>query len=118
MIRCSKIVITAIVMLPLLALLHPVRVFAQPLGIMSQPQQQPQHGALGSSQGRFVFGQISGASGDKFMLDTFTGRLWRISESGEVGLFLDEIPYQTGDGEYSPLPDNGSAPKPKKGKGN
>jgi hypothetical protein len=39
------------------------------------------------------------------MLDTRTGRIWRIAESGEVGLFLRAVPYKTADGEYSPVPE-------------
>jgi hypothetical protein len=39
------------------------------------------------------------------MLDTFTGRLWRVSETGEVGLFLNPVPYRTKEGKYSPFPE-------------
>ena len=60
---------------------------------------------LSSSSGRFVFGQVSGSSKDKFMLDTYTGRLWQIAESGEVGIYLREVPYRV-EKEYSPLPKN------------
>jgi hypothetical protein len=81
-------------------------VFAQPFGIMSQQaQQEPQQKVLSSAQGRFVFGQISDSSKDQFMLDTFTGRLWRVAESGEVGLFLRSVTYRTSEGRYSPLPE-------------
>jgi hypothetical protein len=69
-------------------------------------QQAPQASdqiCLSSASGRFVFGQVSSSSKDKFMLDTDTGRLWQIAESGEVGLFLREVPYRV-DKEYSPLP--------------
>ena len=58
---------------------------------------------LSSASGRFVFGQVSRSSKDKFMLDTHTGRLWQIAESGDVGLYLREVPYRV-DKEYSPLP--------------
>jgi hypothetical protein len=75
------------------------------LGIMpSQPPQKPQPNVLCSAGGRFVFGQISDSAKDQFMLDTLTGRLWRISESGEVGLYLSPVPYRVKDGKYSPLP--------------
>ncbi|MFH0786970.1 MAG: hypothetical protein V2B13_05050 [Pseudomonadota bacterium] len=47
------------------------------------------------------------------MLDTFTGRLWRISETGEVGLFLSPVPYRISKGKYSPLPENVSDLVPK-----
>ena len=68
------------------------------------PQQKIEPKSLSSENGRFVFGQISASSKDKFMLDTWSGRLWRIAESGEVGLFLRAVPYRLGDGEYAPLP--------------
>ena len=59
---------------------------------------------LSSASGRFVFGQVSRSGKDKFMLDTLTGRLWQIAESGDVGHFLREVPYRV-DKKYSPLPE-------------
>lgn len=89
-----------------LLLFLPITVCAQPLGILSpQPQKKSQLGLLSAENGRFVFGQISDSSKDKFMLDTFTGRLWRIAESGEIGLYLTTIPYRTKKGKYTALPD-------------
>ena len=85
------------------------------------PQQKIEPKSLSSENGRFVFGQISASSKDKFMLDTWSGRLWRIAESGEIGLFLRAVPYRLGDGEYAPLPKKLSDPrhegKAKKSKG-
>jgi hypothetical protein len=79
--------------------------WAQPLGIMSQQAQKAPHkGTLYSDKGRFVFGQISDSGKDQFMLDTQTGRLWRISETGRIGLFLQTVPYKSSDGEYRDLP--------------
>ena len=78
---------------------------AQPLGIMSADP-GPQHGVLSSKNGRFVFGQISDSSKDQFMLDTATGRLWQIAESGDVGLYLREVPYRTEKDQYSATPGN------------
>jgi hypothetical protein len=69
------------------------------------PQQKLEPKLLSSDNGRFVFGQISASHKDKFMLDTWSGRLWRIAESGEIGLFLRAVPYRIGDGEYTPLPE-------------
>ncbi len=71
----------------------------------TSPQQKLEPKLLSSENGRFVFGQISASSKDKFMLDTWSGRLWRIAESGEIGLFLRAVPYRIGDGEYTPLPE-------------
>jgi hypothetical protein len=90
----------------LLALFFSVSVGAQPLGILSpQSQQQSQQKILASSKGRFVFGQVSDSSKDQFMLDTSTGRLWRIAEKGDIGIFLRSVPYRNSKGECSPLPE-------------
>jgi hypothetical protein len=79
---------------------------AQPLGILSsQGKQESQKQILSSSEGRFVFGQISDSSKDQFMLDTRTGRLWRISERGDIGIFLSNVPYCIAEGKYSHLPE-------------
>jgi hypothetical protein len=47
----------------------------------------PQARVLQADGGRFVFGQISDFRRDQFMLDTKTGRLWRVVTStvGEPG---------------------------------
>ncbi|MFC1532968.1 hypothetical protein ACFL7M_06345 [Thermodesulfobacteriota bacterium] len=91
-----------------------ISVKAQPIGIMSSQQQKPQHQILSSENGRFVFGQISDSRKDKFMLDTYTGRLWRISESGKIGIYLKPVSYHIADGEYVPIPRNISGPENKK----
>ena len=74
------------------------------------PQQKLEPKLLSSENGRFVFGQISASHKDKFMLDTWSGRLWRIAESGEIGQFLRAVPYRIGDGEYTPLPEKLTIP--------
>ena len=90
-----------------LVLLGSINIYAQPLGLMSQkPQQKSQQKLLSSTNGRFVFGQISNSSKDQFMLDTLTGRLWRIAESGAIGIFLRSVPYRSEDGKCYPLPEN------------
>ena len=92
-------------------------VYAQPLGIgASRAAQQPQVGALSAPNGRFVFGQISGSSKDQFMLDTATGRLWRMGESGKVGIFLKGVPYLDAEGECTLLPDQSMEAGPQKSK--
>ena len=96
--------------LSLLVLFGHVSVFAQPIGIMSPQQEKPRQEILSSTSGRFVFGQISDSSKDKFMLDTVTGRLWRIAETGEEGMFLRAVLYRTGDGKLLPIPENISEP--------
>jgi len=84
--------------------LSSVGVYGQPLGITSQQSKQEIQQVLSCENGRYVFGQISDSSSDQFMLDTLTGRLWQIAESGSVGLYLREVPYRTGRDTYSPIP--------------
>jgi len=79
--------------------LFPISSFAQPF-----EAKYPKGRVLSSPNGRYVFGQISDSSKDQYMLDTWTGRLWRMSENGEVGKFLLPIPYQIEEGKYSYLP--------------
>jgi hypothetical protein len=86
-------------------------VHAQPLGFGPAPQEgEKKTGVLASSSARFVFGQVSDSSKDQFMLDTFTGRLWRIAESGKLGTHLKPVLYCAEDGPCSPVPRDG--PKP------
>ncbi len=88
--------------------------FAQAFGLGQSPAvQKPQPNVLCTPAGRYVFGQVSDSSKDQFMLDTFTGRLWRISETGEVGLFLNPVPYRIKEGKYLPLPDSLPDPEEK-----
>jgi hypothetical protein len=103
MVRFRRVHAMILLLCPLL-LFFASRVQAEPLGLGSQLEKSQQE-VLSSQNGRFVFGQISGSSKDQFMLDTQTGRVWRIAESGEVGLFLRAVPYKTADGEYSPVPE-------------
>jgi len=114
MVRSIKMVIMAMPLF-LLVLVGATGVYAQPLGLgSSKIQQQPQQKVLSSDNGRFVFGQISGSSKDQFMLDTATGRLWRIGESGKLGTFLKAIPYRNAKGECTILPEEISDAAPKK----
>ena len=100
-----------------LVLFGSINIYAQPLGLMSQqPQQKSQQKLLSSANGRFVFGQISNSSKDQFMLDTSTGRLWRIAESGAIGIFLRSVPYRNKDGECTPFPESKSESGSKEGK--
>jgi len=114
MVRSIKMVIMAMPLL-LMVLVGATGVQAQPLGLgSSKIQQQPQQKVLSSDNGRFVFGQISGSSKDQFMLDTATGRLWRIGASGKLGTFLKCIPYRNAKGECTILPEEISDAAPKK----
>jgi hypothetical protein len=103
----NKKILVMILSLFSIVLLGSMNIYAQPLGLMSQkPQEESQQKLLSSATGRFVFGQISNSSKDQFMLDTFTGRLWRIAESGAIGIFLRSVPYRNEDGKCSALPEN------------
>jgi len=113
MIQSIKTVIMAMPLL-LLVLVGATGVYAQPLGLGSSKIQQPQQKVLSAENGRFVFGQISGSSKDQFMLDTATGRLWRIGASGKLGTFLQSIPYRNAKGECTILPEEISDAGPEK----
>jgi len=103
MVRSTK---TAILVIPLslLVLLGATTVCAQPFGLGSPQLRPSQNKILSSENGRFVFGQASNSSKDQFMLDTVTGRLWRIAETGKIGIFLKSVPYLNEKGERSVFP--------------
>lgn len=85
-------------------------------GISTPPPQVPPSGkVLSSTGGRYVFGQISDSSKDQFMLDTQTGRLWRIGESSDVGTHLRSIPYRDEQGKVSAYPAELPEARPKEG---
>ena len=105
MIRYRKIFVIVLALFSLV-LLDSMSLWAQPFGIRSPQPQKSQHQILSSENGRFVFGQVSDSSKDKFMLDTLTGRLWRIAERGKIGIFLMPVSYRTAEGEYSAVPED------------
>jgi hypothetical protein len=52
-----------------------------------------------NGDGRFVFGQINDARADQYMLDTKTGRLWRVVLRADgKGDMLQVVPYGSDDG--------------------
>lgn len=90
----------------LLVLFSATSVYAQ-FGVMKQqPPQESQKAVLSSLQGRYVFGQISDSGQDQFMLDTATGRLWRLTKRSDIGVCLTTVPYRSAEGECSALPEN------------
>jgi hypothetical protein len=92
-----------------LVLLSFVSVWAQPFGVMTQqPPKESQKAVLSSMHGRYVFGQISDSDQDQFMLDTVTGRLWRLTKRSDIGVCLSTVPYRSAEGECSALPENAS----------
>ena len=91
----------------LLVLFSAASVYAQPFGGMKQqPPQESQKAVLSSMHGRYVFGQISDSGQDQFMLDTATGRLWRLTKRSDIGVCLTTVPYRSAEGECSALPEN------------
>lgn len=87
------IAIFATMMLPIAACA------AEPIKVIPPAQQ-----ILKSENGRFVFGQISDWRRDQYMLDTQTGRLWKIVSRnyknpdgtdvpGDGYVVLDIVPY-------------------------
>lgn len=79
---------------------------AQTFDILSKKGgQKPQKQILSSPGGKFVFGQASDSNRDLYMLDTITGRLWKISERGDIGIFLKNIPYCDSEGKCSSTPE-------------
>lgn len=85
--------------------IHAQTASAQPLGLRApQAPQKQQTNILSMQGGRYVFGQVTDSAKDLFMLDTMTGRLWRVSETGEVGVFLNPVPYRAKEGKYTFLP--------------
>jgi len=71
----------------------------------------PQQKVLSSSNGRYVFGQVSDYRRDQYMVDTQTGRLWQIvvrpdesNTSGDGIKILQVIPYVNIGGEITVTP--------------
>jgi len=90
----------------LLVVLSATSVYAQ-FGVMAQqPPKESQKSVLSSTHGRYVFGQVSDSDQDQFMLDTATGRLWRLTKRSDIGVCLSTVPYRSAEGECSPLPEH------------
>lgn len=80
------------------------------LSVSAWGQSEPKAGGvLSSANGRYVFGQVSQARRDQYMLDTQTGRLWQMVQStykredGSQGTFesLQAVPYDQISGPLS-----------------
>ena len=60
--------------------------------------------------GRYVFGQINEYNADQYMLDTQTGRLWRLVDTADgSGSILEPVPYAMPDGRSQLLPPDAEA---------
>ncbi len=101
----KKIIIMVSLIASVLCIIIYKVVDAQPFGFSSSKTDiVTHHRILCSEYGRYVFGQISDSSKDQFMLDTYTGRLWRIAVTGDVGIHLTPVLYKIKEGVYNPLP--------------
>ncbi len=86
----------------LLAVLTAFVLLAPTLDVLAQSRNQP---AVLGGQGRFVFGQINEFNADQYMLDTQTGRLWRLVDTADgTGSVLEPVSYQLPDGGLQVLP--------------
>jgi len=83
----------SLLVLPALALAEPVEV------------KPPQNKVLLSTNGRYVFGQISEFRADQFLLDTQTGRLWQIVIDKKQNQKLQPVPFIQVWGDESYIPD-------------
>lgn len=70
--------------------------------LLAAAQDKPAN-VLGSSTGRYVFGQTSQLRADQFLLDTQTGRIWRMVADGS-GVILEPVYVLTLSGTRLPFP--------------
>lgn len=61
-------------------------------------------GVLSAPGGRYVFGQVSMARADQYLLDTQSGRMWQIAKSKEGSMVLEPVLFVASDDGYSLLP--------------
>jgi hypothetical protein len=61
---------------------------------------------LGSSTGRYVLGQINDNSKEQYILDTQTGRLWRLAATEDSIKVLREIPFVDINDQLAPSPNS------------
>jgi hypothetical protein len=70
--------------------------------VFAQSSNRP---AVLGGAGRYVFGQINEYNADQYMLDTMTGRLWRLVDTADgAGSVLEPVPFALPDGRSHVLP--------------
>lgn len=74
--------------------------FAEPVEV-----KPPQTKVLGTSSGRYVFGQISDFRSDQFLLDTETGRLWQLVIDDKKNKKMQPVPIIQLFGEEAYVPE-------------
>lgn len=63
-----------------------------------------------SGPGRYVFGQINEFAADQYLLDTLTGRLWRLVDTVDGNSsVLEPVPFLLPDGRSQMLPPTAAA---------
>ena len=97
--RPSQLFLLCILLFFNLIWLLPALVSAEPVEVIP-----PQYKTLSSANGRYVFGQVSGFGKDQYMLDTKTGRLWRVVKTQKGYLVMEIVPYRKLDGSESTVP--------------
>lgn len=81
----------------------------------AQTRNQP---AVLGGEGRYVFGQINEYNADQYMLDTQTGRLWRLVDTVEGGAsVLEAVPYLLPAGGTQATPPDGRDLRPPEASG-
>jgi hypothetical protein len=72
--------------------------------VLAQSANSNQPAVLGGN-GRFVFGQINEYNADQYMLDTQTGRLWRLVDTVDgTTSVLEPVAYALPDGRTQATP--------------
>lgn len=72
---------------------------------LAQTRNQP---AVLGGEGRYVFGQINEYNADQYMIDTQTGRLWRLVDTVDGGAsVLEPVPYLLPAGGTQATPPDG-----------
>lgn len=82
-----------------------------PLTVLAEPLPSSEAKILSAQGGRFVFGQISEMRRDQYMLDTQTGRLWRITETKASNVVLEPVVYSLLNGKVDLVPNDSSEEK-------
>ena len=99
-IQCVREVILKSILFTLLIFLLASSAIAEPVEV-----KPPQTKVLGTSTGRYVFGQISDFRSDQFLLDTATGRLWQLVIDDKQNKKMQPVPIIQLLGEEANVPE-------------
>ena len=62
-------------------------------------EEQPSVAVLSSPAGRWVYGQVGPNRADQFLLDTQSGRMWRMVLAKESLMLLEPVPFADQEGK-------------------